>query len=98
MKLKRILMMLAMVLFVALSAACDQPTIDTSSDEAFEASLDEMTEGMSEEEEQAFALAILGLTLHYADKYDGDEEAAMDAMDGMSLRDIKREVESLAGE
>lgn len=55
----------AVVFFTLL--ACSEPTIDGSSDEAVETSLEQMTEGMSEQEHSEFAEAIMALAFGDSD-------------------------------
>ena len=97
MKIKKILMTVAMCFFVAFAMGCE-PTIDASSDEALEASSEEMTEGMSESEAEEFAGAVFVLSLYLHDKHDGDEDAALEELDGMSVSDIENLLEELDDE
>ncbi len=94
MKIKKTLMTIAICFFVAFSMGCE-PTIDASSEEAFDSSLEEMTEGMSESEEQDFAMTLMGLVFHYAEEHDGDEDAAMEELDGLSVSDVESLVDEL---
>ena len=97
MKIKKTLMTIAICFFVAFSMGCE-PTIDASSEEAFDQSIEEMTEGMTEDEEMEFALGLMGLMFHYAEEHDGDEDAAMEELDGLSVSDIESLLEELDDE
>ncbi len=104
--------LLAVVFIGFMLAACSDPggfdsstTLDTSSEEAMEASMDAMMEGMSKVEQQQLAAALAGIMMMRGFEMMGqdlsEEEAAarmMEGLHGLTAAELIAKAEELAAE
>ncbi|MGX5172660.1 DUF6694 family lipoprotein [Aliikangiella sp. IMCC44653] len=97
--------LLCITTFCLFLASCGAPSVDTSSDEAFKASIKAMEKELSEEDNKRFKKALVRITLEHMDLKllikagaDAKEEAERQlkiALDGKTAMQIIEEAENL---
>lgn len=88
-KISYLLIACAMTLFLT---ACGAPTIDASSEQAMQESMEEITKDMTEAEKTEFGMAIMSVSMKVAMSNMGNpekaEEAVQEALDGKTAEEI----------
>lgn len=83
---------LVAVFALALAACSSEPTLDASSEEAMEKSVEIMTVDMTEAEKMAFGMAIASIAMEVGFANMGDEEkmeaAIKEKLDGKTVQEI----------
>ncbi|WP_223579720.1 DUF6694 family lipoprotein [Kangiella taiwanensis] len=90
--MKKITYLLIACAMTLLLTACGAPTIDASSEQAMQESMEEITKDMTEAEKTEFGMAIMAVSMKVAMSNMGNpekaEEAVQDALDGKTAEEI----------
>ena len=90
--MKKITYLLIACAKTLLLTACGAPTIDASSEQAMQESMEEITKDMTEAEKTEFGMAIMAVSMKVAMSNMGNpekaEEAVQDALDGKTAEEI----------
>lgn len=90
--MKKTIYLIIVASFAFLLSACGAPTIDASSEEAMQESMEEVTKDMTEAEKTEFGMAFMQVSMKVAMGNMSDpekaEEALKEALDGKTAEDI----------
>ena len=90
--MKKISYLLIACAMTLLLTACGAPTIDASSEQAMQESMEEITKDMTEAEKTEFGMAIMSVSMKVAMSNMGNpekaEEAVQEALDGKTAEEI----------